>query len=224
MGGPARRRDQGFPNGVTAVDAVGYHPRRRIHGAGRSGVQQVHTPTDDRGLSTSRREDLIGEQDVTSMPPPRATSRWCSELCALPADERRREPGLGSLRHVEDGAGGWTTSRRRSTRTMNASRRRCPVVNVNGSRWDGQWFASQGVLDGRAAFESRREVGLDACELARLHDRLGVTTVYVTHDQVKAMTGQRVVVMRTESSSSTIRPEFEHRRTSSSQPLSARRR
>ena len=34
-------------------------------------------------------------------------------------------------------------------------------------------------------------------ELARLHDRLGVTTVYVTHDQVEAMTlGMRVAVMR----------------------------
>ncbi|MDR2999247.1 MAG: sn-glycerol-3-phosphate ABC transporter ATP-binding protein UgpC [Microbacterium sp.] len=34
-------------------------------------------------------------------------------------------------------------------------------------------------------------------ELARLHLRLGTTTIYVTHDQVEAMTlGQRVVVMR----------------------------
>ena len=34
-------------------------------------------------------------------------------------------------------------------------------------------------------------------ELARLHERLQVTTVYVTHDQVEAMTlGQRVAVMR----------------------------
>ena len=33
--------------------------------------------------------------------------------------------------------------------------------------------------------------------LAQLHARLGVTTVYVTHDQVEAMTlGQRVAVMR----------------------------
>jgi multiple sugar transport system ATP-binding protein len=33
--------------------------------------------------------------------------------------------------------------------------------------------------------------------LARLHERLGVTTIYVTHDQVEAMTlGQRVAVMR----------------------------
>jgi multiple sugar transport system ATP-binding protein len=34
-------------------------------------------------------------------------------------------------------------------------------------------------------------------QLAGLHNRLGVTTVYVTHDQVEAMTlGQRVAVMR----------------------------
>ena len=34
-------------------------------------------------------------------------------------------------------------------------------------------------------------------EIARLHERLGVTTVYVTHDQVEAMTlGHRVAVLR----------------------------
>jgi multiple sugar transport system ATP-binding protein len=34
-------------------------------------------------------------------------------------------------------------------------------------------------------------------ELARLHERLGTTTIYVTHDQTEAMTlGQRVAVMR----------------------------
>src|ERR687886_2366403 len=34
-------------------------------------------------------------------------------------------------------------------------------------------------------------------ELAKLHERLGVTTVYVTHDQVEAMTlGERVAVLR----------------------------
>jgi len=39
-------------------------------------------------------------------------------------------------------------------------------------------------------------VGMRA-SLSRLHDRLGTTTVYVTHDQVEAMTlGQRVAVMR----------------------------
>jgi len=45
--------------------------------------------------------------------------------------------------------------------------------------------------------DAKLRVGMRA-ELARLHERLGVTTIYVTHDQVEAMTlGQRVAVMRT---------------------------
>jgi len=45
-------------------------------------------------------------------------------------------------------------------------------------------------------------------ELARLHERLGVTTVYVTHDQVEAMTlGARVAVMRDGRFQQVDRPE-----------------
>jgi multiple sugar transport system ATP-binding protein len=44
--------------------------------------------------------------------------------------------------------------------------------------------------------DAKLRVGMRA-SLAQLHERLGVTTVYVTHDQVEAMTlGQRVAVMR----------------------------
>ncbi len=44
--------------------------------------------------------------------------------------------------------------------------------------------------------DAKLRVGMRA-ELARLHDRLGVTTIYVTHDQVEAMTlGERVAVLR----------------------------
>jgi multiple sugar transport system ATP-binding protein len=44
--------------------------------------------------------------------------------------------------------------------------------------------------------DAKLRVSLRA-ELLRLHERLGVTTVYVTHDQVEAMTlGQRVAVLR----------------------------
>jgi len=44
--------------------------------------------------------------------------------------------------------------------------------------------------------DAKLRVGMRA-QLSRLHERLGVTTVYVTHDQVEAMTlGQRVAVMR----------------------------
>jgi multiple sugar transport system ATP-binding protein len=44
--------------------------------------------------------------------------------------------------------------------------------------------------------DAKLRVGMRAA-LARLHQQLGVTTVYVTHDQVEAMTlGQRVAVMK----------------------------
>ncbi len=44
--------------------------------------------------------------------------------------------------------------------------------------------------------DAKLRVGMRG-ELARLHDRLGVTTVYVTHDQVEAMTlGSRVAVLK----------------------------
>jgi ABC-type sugar transport system ATPase subunit len=64
-------------------------------------------------------------------------------------------------------------------------------------------------------------------ELKKLHERLGTTAIYVTHDQVEAMTlGDRVVVMRdgwcsrsaTRWSSTTSRP------TALSPGSSARRR
>ena len=44
--------------------------------------------------------------------------------------------------------------------------------------------------------DAKLRVGMRA-SLQQLHDRLGVTTLYVTHDQIEAMTlGQRVAVMR----------------------------
>jgi multiple sugar transport system ATP-binding protein len=44
--------------------------------------------------------------------------------------------------------------------------------------------------------DAKLRVGMRA-ELVRLHEKLGITTVYVTHDQTEAMTlGQRVAVMR----------------------------
>jgi len=44
--------------------------------------------------------------------------------------------------------------------------------------------------------DAKLRVGMRA-SLAQLHSRLGVTTIYVTHDQVEAMTlGQRVAVLR----------------------------
>ena len=61
-------------------------------------------------------------------------------------------------------------------------------------------------------------------ELASLHARLGATTVYVTHDQVEAMTlGQRVAVMRDGRIQQVDTPQalYRTRRPSSSPPSSA---
>ena len=62
--------------------------------------------------------------------------------------------------------------------------------------------------------------------LARLHDRLGVTTIYVTHDQIEAMTlGQRVAVLRDGRLQQVDTPQtlFRRRRTCSWPRSSARR-
>ena len=58
--------------------------------------------------------------------------------------------------------------------------------------------AAAGVPHGRAAVEPRRQAaGLDPDPDASLQRRLDITTVYVTHDQVEAMTmGDRVAVMK----------------------------
>ena len=64
-------------------------------------------------------------------------------------------------------------------------------------------------------------------EIARLQRRLGITTVYVTHDQIEAMTlGDRVAVMRKGSSSSAPRRASctSSRSTCSSPDSSGRRR
>ena len=75
--------------------------------------------------------------------------------------------------------------------------------------------------------DAKLRVGMRA-SLAQLHRRLGVTTVYVTHDQVEAMTlGQRVAVMR---DGQILQVDTPHsgstrsRATSSSPASSARRR
>jgi multiple sugar transport system ATP-binding protein len=56
-------------------------------------------------------------------------------------------------------------------------------------------------LDAKLAVEMRAEI-------ARIQRELGVTTIYVTHDQVEAMTlGDRVAIMRDGVSSTVARPQ-----------------
>ena len=69
--------------------------------------------------------------------------------------------------------------------------------------------------------DAKLRVGMRA-SLAQLHQRLGVTTVYVTHDQTEAMTlGQRVAVMRDgqDPAGATRRSALRRAATTSSSPL-----
>jgi multiple sugar transport system ATP-binding protein len=86
-------------------------------------------------------------------------------------------------------------------------RARVPAIDVHNhlGRWLSDWVRDDGgwvVEDVGALLALMGEVNAKLrtsmrSELARLHERLRTTTVYVTHDQVEAMTlGDRVAVLR----------------------------
>jgi len=65
----------------------------------------------------------------------------------------------------------------------------CPAASASGWPWAGPSCASPRVPDGRALsnLDAKLRVQMRA-EVARIQRRIGVATVYVTHDQVEAMT------------------------------------
>ena len=77
-------------------------------------------------------------------------------------------------------------------------RRRSPAASASVLRWARDRPRAGRLPDGRAALEPRREAPRRHARRALAPARrLGVTTVYVTHDQIEAMTlGERVAVMR----------------------------
>ena len=82
--------------------------------------------------------------------------------------------------------------------TSTASRSSSPAASASGSPWVVPSCAAPGLLHGRTAVEPRRKLRVQTrTQIAALQQRLGVTTVYVTHDQVEAMTmGDRVAVLK----------------------------
>ena len=83
--------------------------------------------------------------------------------------------------------------------TSTASRPTCRAASASGWRWAARSCATRAAflmdeplsnLDAKLRVQMRTEV-------SRIQQRLGTTTVYVTHDQTEAMTlGDRVAVMR----------------------------
>jgi len=197
-----------YPNGVRAVDSVSLDIR--------DGEFMVLVGPSGCGKSTLLRmiaglehvtggRIFIGEQDVTAVQPRARDIAMVFQNYALyPQMDVEENLGFGlKLRRVAK-----EERRRRvhdvsKTLGLEALLDRKPGALSGGQR--------QRVAMGRAMVREPKAFlmdeplsNLDAklrvtmrSELARLHERLGVTTVYVTHDQVEAMTlGQRVAVLR----------------------------
>src|ERR671922_2094595 len=147
----------------------------------------------------------IGERDVTRLAPRKRDIAMVFQTYALyPHLSVRGNLGFGlRLRRVEKDARERRVQEVADVLGLKDLLDRRPAALSGGQR--------QGVARGRAivrepaAFlmdeplsnlDAKLRVSMRA-QLSRLHERLGVTTVYVTHDQIEAMTlGQRVAVLR----------------------------
>jgi multiple sugar transport system ATP-binding protein len=147
----------------------------------------------------------IGAMDVTDKPPQQRDIAMVFQNYALYPHMTVRENLAYGLRLRKLPKAEWKSRVEETARTLGLEELldRKPSALSGGQR--------QRVAMGRAIVREPKAFlmdeplsNLDAklrvsmrAELAKLHERLGVTTVYVTHDQVEAMTlGQRVAVLR----------------------------
>jgi len=148
---------------------------------------------------------FLGDDDVTNELPQRRDVAMVFQSYALyPRMTVRKNIGFGlRMRGVRRGQRDERVAAIARTLGLDPLLERRPAALSGGQR--------QRVAMGRAIIREPRVFlmdeplsNLDAklrvsvrAELTLLHQRLGVTTVYVTHDQVEAMTlGQRVAVLR----------------------------
>jgi multiple sugar transport system ATP-binding protein len=147
----------------------------------------------------------IGERDVTWLAPKDRDIAMVFQTYALYPHmtvrqnlgyglKARRTPRAEIARRVEDVAtllGLEELLERRPSQLSGGQRQR--VAMGRAIAREPQAFLLDEPLSN---LDAKLRVGMRA-SLTQLHQRLGVTTVYVTHDQVEAMTlGQRVAVMR----------------------------
>ena len=198
-----------YPNGVRAVDDVELEIRDGEFvvlvgpsGCGKSTLLRMIAGLED----VTEGAISIGDVDVTDQPPQQRDIAMVFQNYALYPHMTVRENlayGLQAPQAAEGRVEAQGRARSAKTLGLDELLDRKPSALSGGQR--------QRVAMGRAIVREPKAFlmdeplsNLDAklrvsmrAELARLHDRLGVTTVYVTHDQVEAMTlGERVAVLR----------------------------
>jgi multiple sugar transport system ATP-binding protein len=196
-----------YPNGVKAIDAVTLDIQDGEFmvlvgpsGCGKSTLLRMIAGLEE--VTAGR--IMIGERDVTRLRPrDRDIAMVFQNYALYPQMNVEDNLGFGlKLRRVPKPQRASRVRSVAATLGLQALMDRRPALLSGGQR--------QRVAMGRAmvreptAFlmdeplsnlDAKLRVSMRA-ELARLHERLGVTTVYVTHDQVEAMTlGQRVAVL-----------------------------
>jgi len=197
-----------YANGVTALDAMtlDIHDGEFMVLVGPSGCGKSTLLRMIAGLEeVTEGRILIGDRDVTRLRPrdrdiamvfqnyalyPQMTVEenlgFGLKLRRVPRQERTRR-----VRQVASALGLETLLERRPAQLSGGQRQR--VAMGRAMVREPTAFLMDEPLSN---LDAKLRVSMRG-ELARLHDRLGVTTVYVTHDQVEAMTlGQRVAVLR----------------------------
>jgi len=197
-----------FPNGVKAVDGVDLEIEdgEFMVFVGPSGCGKTTMLRMIAGLEdVSEGAVLIGDVDVTDRQPQQRDIAMVFQNYALYPHMTVRDNLAYGLKLRKMSKREWRSRVVEVAKTLGLEELldRKPAALSGGQR--------QRVAMGRAIVREPKAFlmdeplsNLDAklrvsmrAELAKLHERLRVTTVYVTHDQVEAMTlGQRVAVMR----------------------------
>jgi multiple sugar transport system ATP-binding protein len=197
-----------FPGGVIAVDDVtlAIEDGEFMVLVGPSGCGKTTLMRMLAGLEkVSAGRILIGDRDVTTLPPrDRDVAMVFQNYALYPhMDVRgnlayglkmRKTPRPEIRRRVEHVARllGLTDLLDRRPRQLSGGQRQRVAMGRAIVREPVAYLMDEPLSN----LDAKLRIAMRA-ELARLHERLGTTTVYVTHDQVEAMTlGQRVAVMR----------------------------
>jgi multiple sugar transport system ATP-binding protein len=197
-----------FPGGVVAVDdvdlAIGDGEFMVLvgpSGCGKSTLLRMVAGLE----AVSSGKIRIGERDVTELAPRSRDIAMVFQNYALYPNMRvwdnlafalklRRTPKPAMRERVDDVAGvlGLSDLIDRKPGALSGGQRQRVAMGRAMVREPQAYLMDEPLSN----LDAKLRVGMRA-ELARLHERLGVTTIYVTHDQVEAMTlGDRVAVLR----------------------------